>query len=96
MMLGGVLGVFHSVEMVSMSHVRVVRGCFVFTVEVMFGGFVVMACSVLVMLRCLGVMMGCLVGHGKVLSLRVISDVRPAENYGDQAQVRDYSVANSG
>lgn len=65
MMLGGVLD---GVEMVSMGYVRVVCSCFVFAVEMMLGGFVVMVCSVLEILRCLGVMMGCLVGHGKLPS----------------------------
>jgi hypothetical protein len=62
-MLGGVLGVLRGVKMVSVSQMGVVSGGFVVAVEVMLGGFVVMACSVLVMLRCLGVMVGCLAGH---------------------------------
>jgi hypothetical protein len=70
MMAGGVLGVLHGMEMVGMGHVRVVRGGLVVAVEMLLGGFPVMACSVLVMLRCLGVMMGCLTGHGRLLSLR--------------------------
>jgi hypothetical protein len=61
MMLGGVFGVLRRVQMVSVCQVRVVSGCFVVAFKVMLGGFVVMARSVLVMFRCLGVMMGGLV-----------------------------------
>ncbi len=70
-MLSGVLGVLRSVEVVRVRHMGVVRGCFVVAIEMLLGGFVVMACSVLVVLRCLGVMMGCLTGHGSLLSLGV-------------------------
>lgn len=61
---GSVLGVLRGVKMVSMGNVGVVCGGFVVAVGVMPSGFVVMACSVLVMLRCLGVILGCLTGHG--------------------------------
>jgi hypothetical protein len=63
--LGRVLAVLRGVKMVSVGKVSVVRGGFVVAVGVMPRSFVVMACSVLVMLRCLGVMMGCLAGHGE-------------------------------
>ncbi len=62
---GGVFGVLGGVNMVSVSQMGVVCGGFVVAVGVVPGGFMVMACSVLVMLRCLGVMLGCLAGHGE-------------------------------
>jgi hypothetical protein len=55
-----VLSALHGVQMVGVRHMNVVGGCFVIPFIVMPGGFVVMACSVLVMFRCLGVMLGCL------------------------------------
>lgn len=58
-MLGGVLGVLRGVKMVGVGQVGVMRGGFVVAVGVMLGGCMVMACSVLVMLRCLGVMVRC-------------------------------------
>jgi len=63
--LGGVLGMLRGVKLVSVGQMRVVSGCFVVAVEMMPGGFVVVARSVLVVLRCLGMMMGCLAGHGQ-------------------------------
>ncbi len=99
--LGGMARVLGCVELVRVRYVRVVSGCFVVAVEMLLGGFVVMACSVLVVLRCLGVMMSCLAGHGSLLSLGVdlrwlISGIQPARIMGDGAQARDYSRANSG
>ncbi|HUD53913.1 MAG TPA: hypothetical protein VMR02_01710 [Terracidiphilus sp.] len=58
-MLGGMLGVFGGVDGVTMSQVSMVGGRFVVAFLMMRGGFGVMARSVLVMLRCLGVMVGC-------------------------------------
>jgi hypothetical protein len=59
--LGGVLCMFRGMDLVAVREVGVVRGDFVIAIEVLLSGFVVVACSVLVMLRCLGVMMGCFV-----------------------------------
>jgi hypothetical protein len=67
--LGGVLGVLSGVGMVAMRQVGVVGGGFMVAIEVLLGGFVVVARSVLVMLRCLSVMVRCFVGHRKFLSL---------------------------
>jgi hypothetical protein len=53
------LGVFGGVDGVTMSQVSMVGGRFVVAFLMMRGGFGVMARSVLVMLRCLGVMVGC-------------------------------------
>jgi hypothetical protein len=68
---GGVLAVVRGVKVVAVGHVGVVRRCLVIAVKMFLCRFVVMACSVLVMFRCLSVMMGCLAGHGSLLSLRV-------------------------
>jgi hypothetical protein len=54
----------HSVNMVGVRQVRVVRGFLVMTRFVMLGGLVVVACRVLVMFGCLGVMMSCFLRHG--------------------------------
>ena len=56
------------VKMVSVGQMSVVGGCFVVAFVVVQGGLMVMACSVLVMLRCLSVVMGCLLRHGRLLS----------------------------
>jgi hypothetical protein len=66
--LGGLFGVLLGVDVVSVRQVGVVSGGFVVAVLVMLGGFVVMARSVLVVLRCLLVMLGCFVGHEEFLS----------------------------
>ena len=50
----------HSVHMMGVRNMSVVGRSFVVALVVMPGGFVVMARSVLVMFRCLGVMLGCL------------------------------------
>jgi hypothetical protein len=68
-MPGRVLGVFRCVQVVRVSQMCVVGSRFVIAFKVVPGGFVVVACSVLMMLRCLGVMMGSLVGHKRLLSL---------------------------
>ncbi len=60
-MLGSVLGVFRGMNVVAVSQVRVVGGCLVVAVKMVSGGFVVVARSVLMMFRCLGVMMCCFV-----------------------------------
>jgi hypothetical protein len=49
----------YSVNMVGVCQVRVMRGFLVMTRFVMLGGLVVVACRVLVMFGCLGVMMSC-------------------------------------
>jgi hypothetical protein len=71
MMLRGVFRVLRRVKVMGVSQVRMVSSRLVVPVKVVLGGFVVVACSVLMMLRCLGVMVGCLAGHGRLLSLRV-------------------------
>jgi hypothetical protein len=71
MTFAGVLGMLGCVEMVGVGQVRVVSSRFVVAVEMSLGGFVVMACGVLVVFRCLGVMVGCLAGHGRLLSFRL-------------------------
>lgn len=60
-MLGRMFGMFSRMDLVTVGQMRMVCGRFVIPIQVMLGGFVVMACSVLVMLRCLGVMTGCFV-----------------------------------
>jgi hypothetical protein len=57
--LGRMLGVFGGMHMMAMRRVRVVRGSFVVAFDVMLRGFLVVARSVLVVFRCLGMMMGC-------------------------------------
>jgi hypothetical protein len=61
--LGGVLGVLSRMAGVAVSQVRVVSGLLVAAFLVMLGGCVVMASSVLVVFRCLGVVLGCFVRH---------------------------------
>lgn len=61
--LGGMLGVLGGVSVVAVGQVRVVRGGFVIAVGVVLGGGMVMASSVLVVLRCLGVVLSCFVRH---------------------------------
>lgn len=60
-MLGSVLGVLDGMSVMAMSQMRVVGSGFVVAVQMMLGGFVVMARSVLMMFCRLGVMMGCFV-----------------------------------
>lgn len=94
---GGVLGVLRGVKMVGVGKVSVVGGGFVVAVGVMLGGFMVMACSVLVMLRCLSVMMGCLAGHGEApFSSRWVGLFDPQRIIGDAAHGCGYSGANWG
>jgi hypothetical protein len=94
---GGVLVVLRGVKMMSMGKVSMVRGGFVVAFCVMPGGFVVVACSVLVMLRCLGVMMGCLAGHGEVpFGSRWVELSDPQRIIGDGAHGCGYSRANWG
>jgi branched-subunit amino acid permease len=57
--LGCVLGMLGSMNVVAMREVGVVGGLFVVASFVMLGSFGVMVCGVLVVLRCLRVMMGC-------------------------------------
>jgi hypothetical protein len=51
------------VDVVAVSEMRVVRGGFVIALAVVPGGFAVMAGSVLVVIRCVIVMLGCLFRH---------------------------------
>jgi len=60
MVLVGMFAVLDGVEVVSLCQMGVMGCCFVVAFVVMAGGFVVVARSVLVMFRCLGMMMGCL------------------------------------
>jgi hypothetical protein len=59
--LGSVLGMLGGMGVMAMSQMCVVGSGFVVAVQVMLGGFVVMARSVLMMFCRLGVMMGCFV-----------------------------------
>lgn len=55
----GVLGMFRRVHMVAVSGVGVMPRCLVLPGLMMLGCFLVVARSVLMVLRCLGVMLGC-------------------------------------
>lgn len=57
MMLGCVLGMFGGMDMMPMGEMRMVRSSFMVPFAVMPCGFAVVTRSVLVMLRCLGMMM---------------------------------------
>jgi hypothetical protein len=81
--LGCVLGVLCRVRVMAVGQVRVVRGGFMVAAGVMLGGFVVVTGSVLVMIRCLGVMMSGLLGHD---SPRVPGDVPARMDYLQTAQ----------
>jgi len=59
MMLGGFLRVLGGMDVVTVGEVSVMGGRFVVAIQVMLCGFAVMARSVLVVLRCLGVMVCC-------------------------------------
>ena len=67
-MLGRLLGVLDGMEVVAMGEVRMMGGRFVIAVQVVLGGFPVMARSVFVMFRCLAVVMSCWLGHRIFLS----------------------------
>jgi len=60
-MLGRMLGVLGGMDVVTMGQVGVVGSRFVVAIQMMFRGFVMVACSMLMVLRCLRVMMGCFV-----------------------------------
>ena len=64
-LLRRVLRVFGGVDRVTVREMRVVGGLLVIAFGVRRGGFVMVARSVFVMLRCLGVMLGCFVRHVK-------------------------------
>jgi hypothetical protein len=55
--LGGIFGVLACVNVMTVGQMRVVRGLDVVPILMVFRGFAVMARSVLMVLRCLGVMM---------------------------------------
>ncbi|MGO9436004.1 MAG: hypothetical protein ACLPH3_04170 [Terracidiphilus sp.] len=57
--LGGFLGVFGGMDIVAVGQVSVMGSRFVVAFQMMLGGFMVMARSVLVVLRCSGVMVCC-------------------------------------
>jgi hypothetical protein len=57
--LGGMLGVLHSMNVVRVRQMRVMGCFFVIPPFVMIRGFMVMASSMLMMLRCFSVMMSC-------------------------------------
>ena len=57
--LGCLLRMLAGVDVMPVSQMRMMRGCFVISVRVMPGGFAVVARSVLVMLGCLLVMVCC-------------------------------------
>jgi hypothetical protein len=64
MLLGGFSGVMRGVMKMALGGVRVVSGGLVIAVLVVLGRFAVMASCVFMVLRCLGVVLGCLLGHG--------------------------------
>jgi hypothetical protein len=84
--LGGFFGVALGLDVMAVRQVRVVSSDFVVAVLVMLGGFVVVACSVLVVLRCLLVVLGCFVGHEEFLPCADRFTAR--EDYQDR-QTRD-------
>jgi hypothetical protein len=63
MVLGGFFRVIFGLNVMAVRQMGMVSGGFVVAVLVMLGGFLVMACSVLVVLRRLCVVLGCFVGH---------------------------------
>jgi hypothetical protein len=62
--LGCVCRVLAGMGVVGVRKVRVVGGLLVVALRVVLGGCMVVACSVFVMIRCLGVVLSCLVRHG--------------------------------
>ena len=64
-MFGRLLGVLGGLNRVSMGDVGVVGGCFMVAFGVVLGGFAVVARSVLVMFRCLGMMLSCFLRHNE-------------------------------
>ena len=77
---GRVLGVIGCMDVVPMREVRVVRRGFMVSVLMMLCGFAVVACGVLVVLRRVGVVLGCFVRHGSSFS-------------GNQLASKDYREA---
>ena len=67
MVLGGFFRVIFGLNVMAVRQMGMVSGGFVVAVLVMLGGFLVMACSVLVVLRRLCVVLGCFVGHEEFL-----------------------------
>jgi len=80
-LLRRVLRMLGGMDRVTVRQMRVVCGFFVVAFGVCRSGFVMVARSVFVMLRCLGVMLGCFVRHLKTSRL--------LENRASSAQ-RDY------
>jgi hypothetical protein len=90
---GCMLGVLCRVGVVSVGQVRVVRRGFVVAIKMMLGGFAVVACSVLVVVRRVRVVMRCFVGHG--ISFRVLSVPRARPDYPQPNQEPGYRKGNS-
>ena len=90
-LLGGMLGVFLGVDMMTLGQVRMVTGLYVVPIFVMLCGFAVMARSVLMVLRCLGVMMCSFVWHRGNLSCAFSA----REDYGESNGRQGYKNANS-
>lgn len=63
MVLGGFFRMILGLNMMAVRQVGMVSGGFVVAVLMMFGCFMVVARSVLVVFRCLLVVLGCFVGH---------------------------------
>lgn len=59
--LGRVLGVLGCMGVMAVGQVRMVGCCFVVTIPVMLDCFLMVACSVLMMFRCLRVVVRCFV-----------------------------------
>ena len=92
-LLGGFFGVILGLNVVAVRGVGMVGGGFVVAVLVMLAGFLVMACSVLVVLRRLCVVLGCFVGHEES-SFRAPVASRHGRIIERRDHVMGYSVAN--
>jgi hypothetical protein len=69
--LGCFASMVHCVFVMAASQVRVMRRDFVFSRFVVLGGFLVMACGMFMMFRCLEMMLCCLLRHKSPLIGRI-------------------------
>jgi hypothetical protein len=79
--LGSVFCMLLGMGLVTMGEVGMVGGRFMISVKVIFGGFAVMARSVFVVFRCLGVMPSCFMRHEE--SSRRAAVLAAREDYRD-------------
>ena len=77
MVFGRVFSVLGRVAVMPVGQMGVVCSGFVVLCHMLLGGFVVVARSVLMVFRCLGVVMGCFLGHGEFLSLYLVCSLAP-------------------